>query len=226
MVESPLAGGTMQVKEFVPAPRLDYVRGVDGGWTRQIAFIKNADSLAPNYFVIADTLDRPVTATWRLWCVASNLVLSSPRALVTGMEDVDTDVFFLQPNGVTLKTDTKTIKTAGLNAEGTMGQESTTQSGIIVTVSNGTAFSTVIYPRLKSESAPAFTTLAEGKAARIRHPKGTDYVFLSPTPFQYTEGDIAFEGTAGLILLRGDRPTLVLGGPGRLTAGGHVVTKE
>lgn len=50
------------------------------------------------------------------------------------------------------------------------------------------------------------------------------YVFLSSEPFKFAEGDIAFEGAAGAVLFRGDKPVLVLGAPGRLSAKGQVVT--
>ena len=52
----------MQVTEFATAPRLDYVRGRKLAWTRQIAFVKDADPLGPNYFVFCDSLAKPADA--------------------------------------------------------------------------------------------------------------------------------------------------------------------
>src|ERR1051325_329877 len=84
MVETALAtnGLTMHVGEFAPSPSFDYVRGVFGGWTRQIAFVKDADPLAPNYFVLCDTLQAAAPATWRLWLTCNKVTLASQKALV------------------------------------------------------------------------------------------------------------------------------------------------
>jgi hypothetical protein len=218
----------MDVKEFAPAPRLDYVRGVAGGWTRQIAFVKDPDPLAPNYFVVADALDRPAPATWRLWFTAERVTLSPQQALVVGKEDVDTDVFFLQPQGGGLKTEDKNMpRVTGLDTNGNYAALSPTQIGIVAPLADATRLSAVLYPRLKTDSAPTFKALAGGKAVKIQHAKGTDYVFLASEPFSYAEDDIAFEGTAGAVLLRGDnKPVVVLGSAGRLSAKGETVTVQ
>ena len=225
MVDSPLTGGIMNVQTFAAAPRLDYVRGVAGGWTRQIAFVKYADPLAPNYFVVADTLDKPTATTWRLWCMAQDVRLSPQQALVVGNDDVDTDIFFLQPQGVALTTAGNTISTVGLNAEGYQQKLSTTQTGVIAMLTAGTNISAVLFPRLKNEPAPTVTALADGKGVKIQHTRGTDYVFLAAETFTYTEGDIVFTGTAGMIQRGADGIQLVLGAPGRLAVGAQVIVK-
>src|ERR1051325_2547542 len=46
----------MNVKTFAATEDLDYVHGVKSGWERQIALVKDPDPLAPNYFVLRDTL--------------------------------------------------------------------------------------------------------------------------------------------------------------------------
>ena len=227
MIESPLTGYIMNVQNFVPAPRLDYVRGLAGGWTRQIAFVKDTDPLAPNYFVIADSLNKPTSGTWRLWCTAQEVRLSPQQALIVGKEDVDTDVFFLQPQNLALKTEDHTVKTFGLDKDGNgNGNLATTQTGIIATLANNTGVSTVVFPRLKNEAAPTVTTLADGKVAKIQHARGTDYVFLAAEPFTFTEGDITFQGTAGVVQISKDGTRLTLGAPGHLTVGKQEITKE
>ena len=65
MPETPIGGnGVMQGKTFKPTPQFNYVCGVNEGWTRQVAFVKDADSMVPNYFVIADSFAAPAPATW------------------------------------------------------------------------------------------------------------------------------------------------------------------
>lgn len=69
MLSSPQAGdgGAMVVNAFAAGTSLDYVSGVKGAWQRQIAFIKDNDPLAPNFFLIRDTHSGADAATWRLW---------------------------------------------------------------------------------------------------------------------------------------------------------------
>jgi len=226
MVESPITGGIMQIERFAPAPQADYVRGVAGGWTRQILFIKDADPLAPNYFIMADSLKEPVAATWRLWCTAQAVRLSPQQALIVGTEDVDTDLFFLQPPGMALTTEDYSVKTFGLGADGYPGMQTLTQTGVIATLPDGAAVSAVLYPRLKTEAAPRITALAGGKGVKVEHLRGTDYVFLAAAPFTYADGDTTFTGTAGVIQIRDGQATLILPAPGQLAADGQRMTKE
>jgi len=225
MLESELSGPIMQVTAFETSPRLDYVRGTAGGWTRQIAFVKGADPLAPSYFVIADSLDRPVPATWRLWCTADRVELQPGQALVVGKEDVDTDLVFLQPRAAAARIEDKTCSTFGQRPDGSGGTVALSQTGVIVSLTDAAAISALLYPRLKTEAAPVVTALAGGKAARVQHAKGTDFLFLSPTPFAYAADDIRFDGTAGALLLRDDKPVLLLAAPGSLSARGQEVTR-
>ncbi len=60
-------GGKMQVEAFSSTPALDYVSGTKGAWQRQIAFVKDADPLGPNFFLLRDTHAADAPATWRLW---------------------------------------------------------------------------------------------------------------------------------------------------------------
>ena len=40
----------MDIRQFATFDGFDYVEGVRGDWRRQIAFVKDTDSVAPNYF--------------------------------------------------------------------------------------------------------------------------------------------------------------------------------
>jgi hypothetical protein len=105
------------------------------------------------------------------------------------------------------------------------GAMTTTQTGLIAASEHLGTLTAVLYPRLKTEAAPQFASLAGGKAVKVTSAAGTDYVFLSATPFKYSEDDIDFEGTAGLVKMRGAKTTVVLGADGTLSARGKTVTK-
>ena len=197
------------------------------GWTRQIAFVKDPDPLAPNYFVLCDTLREPAPATWRLWLASSQVTIQPQGATASGREDVDTDVWFLLPAGVEFKTEEKSRRAgSGLRPDGVQDAITTTQTGLIATNKDALVFAVVLYPRLKTENPPTCTPLADGKAVKIVSAAGTDYVFLSAQPFTFNEGDLAFEGTCGSIQQRGNRIFLSLGAAGSLSVNGKALTSE
>ncbi|MHB9131635.1 MAG: hypothetical protein ACYDBB_11175 [Armatimonadota bacterium] len=208
-----------------PYSHVDYQHSVFSGWTRQIALVKEADPLGMNYFVICDSLRAPIPATWRVWLTCESVTLNPQGALVVGKEDVDTDVFFTRPVTPALTTETKTRSSVGLNGELQQKRSDWTQIGLIATAEAGRGWTAVVYPRLKTEKPPVFTTLAGGKGVKVQSGAGTDYVFLSEKPFQFKEGDITFSGTVGVIQLRGKQVQLSLGAPGSIAARGKSLVK-
>ncbi|MHB9025771.1 MAG: hypothetical protein ACYC7E_16655 [Armatimonadota bacterium] len=228
MVESPMAGsGVMQVRDFVTSEHFDYVAGVKEGWTRQIALVKGATPDAPCYYVMHDSLRAAGPATWRLWLTAQEVQVQGQRALSVGKEDVDLEIAFLTPDGVALTTESKERTSgSGMFPNWTWGPMKTTQIGLIAKPPHTGGFNVVLYPRLKTAPAPVCTPLAGGKAVKVTHEAGTDYVFMSTTPFTFKEGDIAFTGTVGAVQLRGALPVLWLGGGGTLTAKGKTLKSD
>ncbi|MHB9132947.1 MAG: hypothetical protein ACYDBB_17920 [Armatimonadota bacterium] len=228
LVESPVANnwGILAVQDFQSKPTIDYVAGTCQLWTRQILFMKDADPLAPNYFAINDVLSVAAPATWRLWCTANKVAVGPQSALVEGKEDVDMDVLFLKPLPATLTTENRTrYSGSGLYPDWNWRGMESTQTGLIATIKRDTGFTTILYPRLKTEKPAAFTPLADGKGVKVVHAKGTDYIFMSATPFTYKEGDISFSGTVGAIQLRAKaKPVLFLGAGGTIAACGQKQT--
>jgi hypothetical protein len=202
----------MQVAEFSSGANLDYVRGIKSGWTRQIVFIKDANPLGPNYFVITDSLKMPEPATWRLWLTADKVTISGQKAVVVGKEDVNTEIIFVQSAGVNLSTEQKTRQT-------------TTQTGLIATGNGSAGFTAIVYPRLKSEPAPVVTELAGGKVIKVQSGADIDYVFLASAPFVYQDQNVSFSGTAGLVRTRGNEAQLSLGAEGKLMAFGQILKR-
>jgi len=222
--------GIFDVSSFTTTKDFDYVtgsRGAPGAWRRQIAFVKNQDPAAANYFVFADTFKTAAPAVWRLWFTADTVTPGPAGALVSGKDDVDTDVFFATGAPADLKTETKT-RTAGsgIHPDGSMAPMATTQIGLIASAPTSGAMTYVLYPRLKTEAPPTFTALAGGSGIKIQTATETDYVFLSTAPVNWQEGDLAFSGTVGSILLRGKQTVLNLGEAGTVTAGRESLTAK
>jgi len=174
----------MALTEFKSTDDFDYSSGVRRGWQRQIGFVKNPDPMAPNYFILTDTLDKKSTPTiWRLFLLAKNIVPHKTGVTVIGKDDVDMDIFFLSPGRVVPK-----VK---LDEE-----------HISVAIHESGSLTTVLYPRMKSEKAPVVTAIADGRGAKVVTAAGTDYVFLDPDSFSHEQDGVTFRGKAGVIKVR------------------------
>ena len=93
------------------------------------------------------------------------------------------------------------------------------QRGLHLVLRPGTDLAWLLYPRLRGEKPPAITPLGRPEALKVESPRGTDYVFLSPSPIRVRVGDVGFEGTAGVVQVRGQQLTLTLPQPGELSLG-------
>ena len=223
-----LESKVMNIETFVPDPAADYVRGHADSWTRQILFVKSPDPSGPNYAVLGDNLlAGDPTATWRLWTFSDKLALQPRLARVEGREDVDMDVFLASAKDPAMRQETiQRTCPAGLLPDGQQTNAyKTTQTGLIVSMAGAPHLNAVLWPRMKAEKPPEFTSLAEGRVIRIRWGGDEDWVFLSRDPFTFKQDDIEFEGTAGLVQVRGGKAKLVLPCPGRLAARGQVLDK-
>ncbi len=172
----------MAIREFSTSAELDYVRGTRRGWQRQIVFVKDTDPEQPNYFVLADTLDkRSVPTIWRLY-LGGTIVRTESGVLLQGAEDVDMDVVF-----------------AGSLAP----QLSIQADHIELAVQNPGTIRVVLYPRLKTEAPARVSTWANGLGVQVQTTDGTDHILLGPQEARVAAAGTQIEGRAGLI---SDRP--------------------
>jgi hypothetical protein len=100
----------------------------------------------------------------------------------------------------------------------------TTQLGLLASLPRTDGFTVLLYPRLKTAPQPRLTSDLGGKVVKVEHEAGTDYVFLSSTPFSYDQGDIHFAGLAGMIQLRGSEVIVAMGSGGKVSARGKTAT--
>ena len=222
------ASDVMNFDAFAAAPHADYVSGVKEAWRRQILFVKDADPLGPNYAVLCDTLSQPDnSAIWRLWTTSAKLDLHECRVSVTGVEDVDMDVYFALPAKPALKQEAKArTASAALRSDGAQVTFPYTQNGIIVPLAGQPVVTALLLPRLKTEQPLNVTALSEGRVMRVQTAKGDDWIFLSATPFTFKQDDLEFAGTVGVAQIRGGKASLTLPAPGRLKAKGQSLEKS
>jgi len=183
----------MDLREFSSSPDFDYVSGVRQGWTRQIAFVKDKDPLAPNYFVMADTFDEKAAPTvWRLYVAGScKPIKNGVTVAAKDKTDVEMDVIFLP---------------AGSYRPHIVGKH------IRVNVSKPGTLTAILYPRLSSEKSPAVSMLSDGKGIRVKTAAGTDVIYLSREAVTGKLGKKSFEGKVGLAKTRGGRTVVVAPG--------------
>ena len=248
------AGNWGDIQKFNTTEAADYLDSMTQGWDRQVILVKGAD-----YFVMRDTIAQP-TANWWLWLYTDeSLQCTNDVVKVTGIHDVDLDIWLApklaahlkpgkpkaktntkaktpvsmadesnaptledpttatkpaaQPTGNWIETLTHTVKCFDLR---TQKMEPLTQEGLTLPVTKDEPVFSVLYPRLKGEKSPTFTALADGRGVKVTHAAGTDYVFLSNTPFEYRDGAVSFQGKAGVIRVRDKLVDLSLSEPGTI----------
>ena len=181
---------------------------------------------AGRYFVVNDELRVPAPATWRLWLTAEEVSINPHGALAIGAEDVDTDIFLDGPAAARLTTQKRTHHTYGLDSMGRYGKTTRPRIGLFADMGDKRLvpdLRAVLFPRLKTDKAPVFSSLLGGKVLKIGSGGATDYVFLGVRPFTFDAFGVSFQGTSGLARIRGAKATLSLGANGRLSAlGEHV----
>ena len=271
-------GNWGDITVFQTAESADYLHSFQEGWDRQLLFVKDADPLGPNYYVMRDTVTQPAANWWMWFYTEQSLQLSNDVLHVTGIHDVDLDLWLAptatprlkiakpkikekkvetkmtlsdslgdvgqtpeaaavdpindimkepakvktDPPGTWIETKTQTVKCFDLR---TQTWEPLTQEGLTLPVTKAEPVFCVLYPRLKTEKPPAFVTLANGRGVKVTHATGTDYVFMSATPFEFHEGDITFKGRAGVIRVRGTTVDLTLGEGGEIAKGDKKLSK-
>lgn len=196
-------GGTMQVREFSTSAAFDYVAGRKESWERQIGFAKDADPLGPTFFLLRDSYTADGDATWRLWLTTAiagdgdqkkterpgTVTLNATGATLSGMDDVDLDIFLHEPATLGLRLEPATLRIGTGNWKGSIEPVSNSQTALIATLKGRGAVTALLYPRLKTESPPTVTWSAAGRIAEVKTKFGTDYVFVSPRPAPKPVGD-------------------------------------
>ncbi|MCX5661110.1 MAG: hypothetical protein NTW19_15600 [Planctomycetota bacterium] len=87
------AGGWGDITRFKSFEPADYLRTDTQGWERQLLFVKDADPLAGNYYVIRDTIAQPA-ANWWLWLYTeTSPALADGVIRVAGEHDVNLDIW-------------------------------------------------------------------------------------------------------------------------------------
>jgi len=83
-----------------------------------------------------------------------------------------------------------------------------------------------LYPHLKDEPVPEYTSLGDG-VARIVNGDSTDTVFLAPGLMRYSDAEMSFEGAAGAVRVFPTEVHLIVSeGPGTVSYQGTTLRAE
>jgi len=209
-----------KIQQFAAGARADYLRGERAGWHRQILFLKDDDPLGPNYFLVRDSVLSGRAADWRLYIATDEPppVTANP-VRAKGRFEADLAVFFIDPARPRISAQSVT-RTA--SASGFKSREST-QHCLHVKMPAKQPVATVLYPLMKDQKTPKFTSLAGGRGVKIENSYGTDYVFLALESFQFSGEGVEFKGKAGAVQIRPKSVRLSLPCRGRLSCRGKTI---
>ena len=215
--------GKGEIAAFATQPFADFLHNSQGAWNRHVLFVKDAEALGPNYFLLRDAVAKghPRPANWRLWLnTAADPKLDGSTVRVTGRDDVDLDIWFPPSARALLPVAAGTVKTTELSiSTHSAGPRATTQRCLHLVLKGPTVLEWLLYPRLRTERPPTVTPLGRPGAVKVESPRGTDYVFLTDQPTAISAENIQFHGTAGVIQVRPKTVTLTLVQGGRLRFG-------
>ncbi len=207
-------------------------------WNRRIALLKDADPLAPNYFVIRDDIlgEGNFPGEWNIWTPAQDVQVNGNRATATSKYGVIMDVYMAEPLQPQFTTEALTALPSPTSTNSFLAGPSVpyavekpwleTQINLRAVSGPNQGFLAVLYPRKANEAPATCETLADGKGVKVVTPRGTDWVFLSEVPMQWTGDGLSFSGKAGAIRRAGDKWTVVFFEPGTATVNGRTVRAE
>jgi hypothetical protein len=208
-------------------------------WRRQVLYLKDDDPGGPNYLVLRDTVTGNQPTMWQMWTLSEKLgtpaeaadvkafladkpgektvparPLTGDRFTAVGELDLDLEYYLAAPTGTprwTLRWGTP------YQDYGVVGKEF--QDLLQIQMPGDGAYFVAMFPRLRTERAPVFSTLGEGKVIKVTSDWGTDYAFLSATETTAEAEGAHFSGTAACVQDRGTGLILALSAAGEVAFG-------
>jgi hypothetical protein len=164
-----------------------------------VLFVKDADPMGPNYFLVSDTFQATLPTQCNLWGLAEALKLDGDHAHFAGQYGVDLEVYLLAP--------------ADKLVTGAWGPEKKPperQSLLQQRNAPNRPYLTLLYPRSAGEPLPTVTPLGSGCGARVELPGRVDIVLAGDGHQEFRQEKLCFQGRAGLIQPRPQATRLTL----------------
>lgn len=107
-------------------------------------------------------------------------------ARLSGMEDVDLEIYLHEPAKLSLKLEPAKLRTATGNWMGSIEPVENSQTALTAQVRGPGRVAAVLFPRLKTEAFPRIEWSKDGSIVVVRSGEAVDYVFLAPRPVATT----------------------------------------
>lgn len=127
--------------------------------------------------LLGDTKPKPATPSA---AAPGTVALTAFGATLSGMEDVDLDIFFHEPAKLGLALEPAKLRTNTGNWMGSIEPVENSQIALTAKFNCRGAVTSLLFPRLKTEPSPTVAWSADGRIAEVRTKWGADHVFLSP----------------------------------------------
>jgi hypothetical protein len=175
-------------------------------WQRRILFVKDADPLGPNYYIMRDNVKGTLPTEWNLWAMGEQHIR-------------DNGASYVGPNGVNLEV--YRLGVVDNVVTGSYANRGKTETQQLLQYRNpaNTGYTVVLYPCLAKETPPVVTPLAEGHGAKLQWPDRTDRVFLQDTPDPLLADGVELLGLSGAVQEGKGWTRLVLSDGARLAWG-------
>lgn len=214
-------------------PRLTPAKEARLDWMRQVLFLKDADPAGPAYLVVRDTTRGGQPTAWQFWTLSEKLgsadqakdvaafLADKPgptirparqlppgqRYTAIGQFGVDIEYFVASPADTPRHT---------LRYGGTWAGVPEYQDLLHLQLPADGTYHVVLFPRPRTEAAPTFSTVADGKVIEVAGQFGSDYALLSLDGANAAFEGIVLRGTAAAVQVRPDATTLSLGAAGEV----------
>ena len=181
-------------------------------WTRQYAFVKDADPMGHNYLVIRDDLagNSELSPSLNLWALADKVTIDGQLAIYSGQHGVDLYCYIAEPA-------TFTPQTRVLGHSNGFGFAAYYQKSFgkpfredqiqlrIPQTKRGEGYFVAMVPIKRGEPAPQFATVAGGKAIEVKFADRTDTIMLQNADVAMEISGQKVQGTAVLVTEQGGK---------------------
>ncbi len=123
--------------------------------------------------------DEPASKPKPAGSLPGTVTLTDFGATLSGIEDVDLDIFLHEPAKLGLKLEPAKLKNNTGNWMGQIMPVENSQTALVGSMTGPGIVTAVLYPRLKTEPRPQVAFSADGRIAEVRSSQGVDHVFLS-----------------------------------------------
>ncbi|HEY3415863.1 MAG TPA: hypothetical protein VGM23_03170, partial [Armatimonadota bacterium] len=211
-------------------------------WTRQILFLRSDAAADVNYYLFRDTMAGGQPTEWTMWTLSEKIGIPaeitdvpayladkpgskvvptrelpmSDRYTAIGQYDVDMEYFIASPADTPRHTMRWGSSVFGFNAPRGFREY---QDMLHLRLPGDGVYYLAFFPHKRGITAPAFSTLSDGKIIKVAGDFGTDYGFLSAVDAQAQAGDVTFSGTAGSVQDRDGEVALSVGAKGAVHYG-------